>query len=77
MTDQQKTECAVRGFTDFGMCPRIIVGGMQFCGSPRPCKHQRTAIKQAEAELQEMRQHGNADDATEAAAHLERLKHGR
>lgn len=32
-------------------------------------------VAAAEAELAEMRAHGNADDATEAAAHLERLRH--
>jgi hypothetical protein len=30
----------------------------------------------ARAELEEMRQHGNTDDATEAAAHLERIRLG-
>jgi len=33
-------------------------------------------IREAESELQEMREHGSADDAFEAAVHLERVKHG-
>lgn len=34
-----------------------------------------TEVQRAEAELEEMRQHGDVDDATEAAAHLERVRH--
>jgi hypothetical protein len=33
------------------------------------------AVQMAEGDLAEMRKHGNADDATEAAAHLERARH--
>lgn len=33
------------------------------------------AALEAEAELEEMRQHGNTDDVVEAAAHLERVRH--
>jgi hypothetical protein len=83
----EKPECAVHGMVRPGaMCSKVIVG-MQFCGYSGHCDHQRWPgsftnckgdepwpIKQAEAELQEMREHGNADDATEAAAHLERVK---
>lgn len=52
--------------------------GFPYCGG-NDCancnKPRAEAVRQAEAELEEMRQHGNADDATEAAAHLERLRH--
>lgn len=34
-----------------------------------------STIEQLRAELEEMRRHGDADDATEAAARLERAKH--
>lgn len=74
-----KPMCAVHGMVRPGaMCSKVIVG-MKLCGFSGQCEHQRHAdpVKQAEAELQEMREHGNTDDATEAAAHLERVKHGR
>jgi hypothetical protein len=42
----------------------------------RPARGDGLAVKRATAELAEMRQHGSTDDIVEAAAHLERVKHG-
>jgi hypothetical protein len=39
-------------------------------GLAHPCE-----VCAAESQLEQMRQDGNADDVTEAAAHLERVKH--
>lgn len=56
-------------------CPECIGMGCDACNGTGDADGV-DVIFQAGAELEEMRQHGNTDDATEAAAHLESVRQG-
>lgn len=54
---------------------RRVLAVLDFYHPPRTSATGADTVRQAEADLNEMRQYGSADDATEAAAHLERVRH--